>query len=405
MKNALALAFISMLFTSVLVPQVLAAAPPQPSCLFYGYVYVDGALAQDGLTITAVISGATLNWTTQTKSGTYGWPSKGSSLPQGFLIPSMNTDSPYKDGGVDGDAVQFFVQGIKADEVGTFESSAANRLDLTATSGLHVVIDQSFVSHAEANVASVQTVGFHAEWSQDGSDVAQGSIIVGTLWVSSNNRTYITNATGWITFSVTWLDVNKTGWTVTSVNCGGVSNFIQTAPAASIIWNRIKITSGGLTQDSTTTGQTVTVWFRAVYEFDNSAFNNTAGVLYVNDSALTWSTTNNRWEYNFNPTKAGTDTFLVTSASASLSDITAINDITGAVILTVTDQPLIPAALLYGITAMTIIAAISAAIFFAHRKGYRFRVSREPPKNARNQKNMRPKQRALFYCSFGAFRF
>src|SRR4030043_1816840 len=87
------------------------AAPPFPPCAFYGYAYVGGRPAQDGLTVEAAISGTTLTWATETKNGTYGWPAKGSSLPDGFWIPSDDPNTSEKDGGVTGDTVIFYVDG------------------------------------------------------------------------------------------------------------------------------------------------------------------------------------------------------------------------------------------------------------------------------------------------------
>jgi hypothetical protein len=111
------------------------AAPPLPPCAFYGYVYVGGRPARDGLTVEAVISGTTLACTTETKNGTYGWPAKGSSLPDGFWIPSDDPEISGKDGGVTGNTIEFFVGGIQlTGQTATFESGGARRFDLSVPS-------------------------------------------------------------------------------------------------------------------------------------------------------------------------------------------------------------------------------------------------------------------------------
>jgi len=111
------------------------AAPPLPPCAFYGYVYVGGRPARDGLTVEAVISGTTLAWTTETKNGTYGWPAKGSSLPDGFWIPSDDPEISGKDGGVTGNKVEFSVGGIQlTGQTATFDSGGAKRFDLSVPS-------------------------------------------------------------------------------------------------------------------------------------------------------------------------------------------------------------------------------------------------------------------------------
>lgn len=108
------------------MPKVMAQ--PQPPCVFYGYVYVGGKPAQDGLNVTAVIRGTTLKWTTETRSGTYGWPAKGSSS---FEIPSDDPETPEKDGGVTGNRIEFYVNGTKVDQTATFESGGAKQSDLS----------------------------------------------------------------------------------------------------------------------------------------------------------------------------------------------------------------------------------------------------------------------------------
>ena len=372
MKRKTVFTCIIILLFSLLMPNVLkcAGAVPLPPCIFYGYVFVNGVPAQDGLNVTAVISGVG-HWTTQTMNGTYGWPLKGSSYLQ---IPSDDPDTSAIDGGVDGARVQFYVQENIAAQTGTFESGGAKNLTLTAFSTTYVVIDQASVTNQEASVQSVQTVGFHARWGQNSSDVIFGAITIG-------KRELLTNTTGWASYQFTSSTVGKQEWNVTSVNCNGVTTYVQTTPNPSIIWDRIKIVDGGLTEDSVAPGQTVTAWFKAVYEYGNSTFDNTNGSsLYVNGSAASWSTTNNRWEYSFNATTAGTENFVVTGALDSLYSLTAINDNTGAKILTVLDQPLLTGALLYGVLAAIIIAACSAAILWMRRKGYKLRVFKEPEK-------------------------
>jgi hypothetical protein len=270
------------------------------------------------------------------------------------------------------------VQGTKASQTGTFEPAGVKNLTLTTFSGTHVVVDQAFVSNQKAGVDSVQTVGFHAKWGQNDLDVAQGILKV-------QGVEYLTNATGWISFHVRSSKVEKQEWNVTSVNCSGVTTYVQTAPNPSIVWDRIKIVDGGLTRDSIAQGETVTVWFKAAYEYDNTTFDSTNGSsLYVNGSALTWSTSNNRWEYNFTPTTPGTQNFIITSVSDVAYGLTAVNDAAGIKTLTVLDQPpLLAGPLLYGILAAIIIVAGSLTFFLIRRKGYRLKVEKQTEKKTR----------------------
>lgn len=123
-----------MLLFCALIFNVLAA-PPMPPCAFYGYAYVGGKPAQDGLNVTAVISGTTLTWATETKNGTYGWPLKGSSRPDGFWIPSDDPETSEKDGGVTGNIIIFYIDGQLVGQTATFESGGAKRIDLSISTG------------------------------------------------------------------------------------------------------------------------------------------------------------------------------------------------------------------------------------------------------------------------------
>jgi len=195
----------------------------------------------------------------------------------------------------------------------------------------YVIIDQKFVSDERADVGSVQTIGFHAKWN-NGSNVVGGSIYV-------NGTNYVTNSTGWINFNVESSIVRKEKWVVTGVNCGGVTLYIQTAQTPSIVWDRIKIIDGGLSKGSLTLGEKATIWFKALYEYDNDVFDGANGVPYLNGLAMTWSTTNNRWEYNYTATTVGTKAFTISGFFDSSYNLTLINDIIGAQTIHVWSSP------------------------------------------------------------------
>jgi len=196
----------------------------------------------------------------------------------------------------------------------------------------YIVIDKSFISDERADVGSIQTVSFHAKWNNNGSDVIWGSIYV-------NGTEHITNNTGWISFTVTSSQIGEQEWTITAVNCGGVTAYIQTAPNPTIIWDCIQIINGGATKESAILGETVTIWFQATYEYDNKIFNNANGILYVNNMPMTWSITNNRWEYQYAPDAPGTKTFTISEVQDNTYGLTAINDVAGTQTITVWSTP------------------------------------------------------------------
>ena len=196
----------------------------------------------------------------------------------------------------------------------------------------HVVIDQALASDSRADVNSIQVILYHAKWNNNGSDVIGGSIFV-------NGTEYVTNSTGWINIGTTRASVEKDTWIVTGVNCGGVATYVQTASPQSVIWDRIKITDGGITKDSATLGETVTIWFKAMYEYDQEILSETRGILYVNGSEMLWSALNNRWEYNYIAAALGSEAFVVSGVKDNSYILTAINDAVGPQTLSVWSLP------------------------------------------------------------------
>ena len=110
-----------------LFPKTFGQAPPNFPCWFYGNVYINGTPAPNGVNVTAFISGTNLNWTTQTKGGSYGWPQKGSTS---FYIPYNNDSAPTKTGGDDGDTIIFYINETKTAENATYQSEDDFRVDL-----------------------------------------------------------------------------------------------------------------------------------------------------------------------------------------------------------------------------------------------------------------------------------
>jgi hypothetical protein len=102
-----------------------AYAVPSPPNAYYGTITSDGAAAPDGLTVSAKIGDIEYAVTT-TSGGEYGYE-------PWFNVPTDDLDTPEKEGGVNGDTVEFYVKGVKANQEGTFAWGARTRLDLTVT--------------------------------------------------------------------------------------------------------------------------------------------------------------------------------------------------------------------------------------------------------------------------------
>ncbi|MFQ6122104.1 MAG: Ig-like domain-containing protein [Dehalococcoidales bacterium] len=101
-------ALITVLIVSILLP-ASAVAVPQPPHVFYGAVTIGGSAAADGIPVTAAIAGANFPYTptAQTSSGRYG-----DDLT--FKVPADDPETSAKEGGVNGDAIVLYVQGVEA---------------------------------------------------------------------------------------------------------------------------------------------------------------------------------------------------------------------------------------------------------------------------------------------------
>ena len=123
--------------------------------------------------------------------------------------------------------------------------------------------------------------------------------------------------------------VGRRGYTISSINDPTYGLTVFRSTAVSCIWDRIKIVNGGVTNNSTYITQIETVWFRAVYEYDNVVFDSSKGALYVNDSAMTWLAKNNRWEHDFMFEIPGARTFVVSKVSDIQYNLTTLKDMVG----------------------------------------------------------------------------
>ncbi|MFQ5710885.1 MAG: hypothetical protein ACE5GD_03800 [Candidatus Geothermarchaeales archaeon] len=124
------------------------------------------------------------------------------------------------------------------------------------------------------------------------------------------------------------LSVGYWYWRVCAVDKAGNTGALS--EHASFVSDRILITHGGVTDDRVDIGKSSTVWFTAVYEYDGMIFDSSKGVLYVNDSSMTWSVENSRWEKAYFYTKVAKHDFQVSSVKDLNYGLTVPNDRVGA---------------------------------------------------------------------------
>jgi hypothetical protein len=123
MKRTVILVYIILLLISAASLTSVVAQPPTPPPVYYGFVYVGGNRAPDGLNVTAVISGTSIAWTTFTDNGLRG----------NYKIQTQaNDNATQKDGAVEGDTIKFYVNGTKTNQTAIWSYiSETIKLDLS----------------------------------------------------------------------------------------------------------------------------------------------------------------------------------------------------------------------------------------------------------------------------------
>jgi len=111
-----------------IIPVVAIGAVPQMPHQFYGDVTIDGIPAPNGIWVDAYIDGVLYEWTT-TSGGTYGWDPL-------FKVPADDPDVVGIDGGVNGDTIEFYIDGVLADSA-LFEIGGSTNLDLAITTAIY----------------------------------------------------------------------------------------------------------------------------------------------------------------------------------------------------------------------------------------------------------------------------
>ncbi|MEJ2272925.1 MAG: hypothetical protein P8X91_10770, partial [Candidatus Bathyarchaeota archaeon] len=96
------------------------------------------------------------------------------------------------------------------------------------------VIDQIFTTSEKCFINQVQTVGFHASWDQDGSDITNAIIEV-------NGTKFTTNSTGWISFCVSFDTAGKRSWVVTDFQHSNADGNLVAADIPSIVWDSVSV--------------------------------------------------------------------------------------------------------------------------------------------------------------------
>ena len=217
------------------------------------------------------------------------------------------------------------------------------------------------IDNPRTSSGKIATLNGITEYIVDNSSVPGGRVTV--------NGTGYPISSGSFSFTDVKSTVGKWTYNVDLVNDGGGCDATDSNVLGYVIWDRIKIVEGGITDNSTNVGQMANVWFRAVYEYDGETFDGNDGRLYVGGSdwavAMDWSTTDNRWEYQYTSNFPGIETFEVVQVYDVKYNITTINNQAGPQSISST-QPLIP--IVGGITIICSIVAVVALLTHRHKE-------------------------------------
>jgi len=167
--------------------------------------------------------------------------------------------------------------------------------------------------------------------------------------------------------------VGKGSFTVESIEDEKYGLTAFTSNQVDCIWDRVKITQGGVSKSMAKTGDTESVWFKAVYEYDGREF---AGELtgdggmnkiFVNGIPMTWSSFDKVWKYSTKLDDNGKLTFEVTSVEDMQYKLTTFIDVAGPQSIT-WEKPFLETPV--GIASIAAVLAIIAAgvIFFLRKR-------------------------------------
>jgi len=164
----------------------------------------------------------------------------------------------------------------------------------------------AWVSDERADVGSTQQVYWQLRYDFDDAvfTSSDGSVYIdgeSAFWDSANSRWYINtskSAVGSYVYQLTFVD-----------NTWGLTDITGTT-SQTIIWDRIQICEGGVTDSRCDVGSIVYVWFKARYEYDQAVFDSN-NALYINGSLASWDGL--RWVKAFSSSNVSKLVFAVTS--------------------------------------------------------------------------------------------
>lgn len=132
-----------------------------------------------------------------------------------------------------------------------------------------VNIDNSAISDERCDVGTIQQISIHASWAWDFSDAT-------SIYISIDGTPYLTNTTGWISYTVQSEDISQKEWTITDVSDCDEYNILIANPF--VIWDKIEISTVEVTRQDITSEA---ISWTGKYLFNDETFQ---GQIILNDT-------------------------------------------------------------------------------------------------------------------------
>lgn len=143
-----------------------AQSPPSPPSRFVGTVTVNGQPAKTGAVVTAQVNGNACG------SGNVGDASAGGANRYKIDVPAADPAASVQCG-KDGDTVTFFVDGVKANETGTWHNYELGQVNLTVTAATQTSTPTSSATPSSTSTSTQPSAT--PKGPNTGSGVAGGS--------------------------------------------------------------------------------------------------------------------------------------------------------------------------------------------------------------------------------------
>lgn len=188
-----------------------------------------------------------------------------------------------------------------------------------------IKITDGDVNVKRANVDSIQLVWFKAVYDYDGTEFNGEK---GILFVNNTAATWDNGNKRW-ELRISKSTVGRYSYVVSSVQefQFDLRTINDVAGSQSLVFDRIDIELGGVSDPRIDVGKSTTVFFVLKYEYDSSFVSD--GTIYINDTKATYDVALNRWEVLTSHTYVGDWIYSITGVTGNAHNITAINDVCG----------------------------------------------------------------------------